>query len=546
MRAAVAVIAMAAAQLASAGEFSNIARSPVLDVPIQKSPPSELVCYPAPGDSLGEPELAALASLQGALASKGCRTNLFHLANPADAEWLDTLSRDFGVGVRFGKFAGIMEEYGGEAGGYVEYGDPKTDFNAASMEAALRNALVFEKSRAEEFSRLSGLKRLPLPSETASRDYIANNSSSLDFSAAACQKPELKYPLRDYISFAKIPVFFAPKLPRAITKSAKGKSLPIFGYGDYESAGEDGFVKEYAKNGFYSLPTDHARNLSVLCAFRYPETPFRKPSAEAVRKRRARLVAFVMTDGDNLGFNLGDMRCGKRWGAAKRASDFPIAWGLSASLAEIAQPALKRWLDSPGGYTFFAASGQGYSYPSLMDADFREKYARDLSRLMKKSGLSIMQAIDFGAAGNAGVWRDFLKHPEISGVIYFEYAPYHGADGAVNFVENKPVIAAKASFWEGLTPRPPLAGSSEDDIARLVNSAPADLANPDSYIIIAVHVWSKSVGDVEKLAARFDENTLIVSPETLFKTASERLGGVRERRGHESAKYSQPANGLVK
>lgn len=155
---------------------------------------------------------------------------------------------------------------------------------------------------------------------------------------------------------------------------------------------------------------------------------------------------------------------------------------------------------------------------------------------MKKSGLSIMQAIDFGAVGNAGVWRDFLKHPEISGVIYFEYAPYHGADGAVNFVENKPVIAAKASFWEGLTPRPPLAGSSEDDIARLVNSAPADLANPDSYIIIAVHVWSKSVGDVEKLAARFDENTLIVSPETLFKTASERLGGGRERRGHESAK----------
>ena len=34
-------------------------------------------------------------------------------------------------------------------------------------------------------------------------------------------------------------------------------------YGNYEAVGEDGFVKEFTRKGFYSVPSDHARNISV-------------------------------------------------------------------------------------------------------------------------------------------------------------------------------------------------------------------------------------------------------------------------------------------
>ena len=247
-------------------------------------------------------------------------------------------------------------------------------------------------------------------------------------------------------------------------------------YGNHEAVGEDGFVKEFTRKGFYSVPSDHARNISVYSAYRYDSKKHPKQSAPIQREfpRNTHLVCFVMSDGDNVGFNLGAMYDDNRWGAAPERGRFPVGWGISAALCELASVALKAHYELAGqkGDSFVCMGGQGYAYPSDFEKSVFKTYAAQLAKLMKKSGLKILQIIDNDAFNNDHVWNEFLKYPEVEGMIYLDYSLYHKGDGQIRFINDKPLIAAKASFWEGLNGSPGRVGSSAQGNSRLRKLSP--------------------------------------------------------------------------
>ena len=298
-------------------------------------------------------------------------------------------------------------------------------------------------------------------------------------------------------------------------------------YGNHEAVGEDGFVKEFTRKGFYSVPSDHARNISVYSAYRYDSKKHPKQSAPIQREfpRNTHLVCFVMSDGDNVGFNLDAMYDDNRWGAAPERGRFPVGWGISAALCELASVALKAHYELAGqkGDSFVCMGGQGYAYPSDFEKSVFKTYAAQLAKLMKKSGLKILQIIDNDAFSNDHVWNEFLKYPEVEGMIYLDYSLYHKGDGQIRFINGKPLIAAKASFWEGLNGGPGRVGSSAQEIADYVNSAPKDLSNPKSYTLISVHVWTKTLKDLTELAGKFGDNVIIADPQSFFRGAGKNL-----------------------
>lgn len=122
-----------------------------------------------------------------------------------------------------------------------------------------------------------------------------------------------------------------------------------------------------SQSGGAGIAADWSRNLSVLerLPAALPERPHRHP--QPVREGE-RIVAFVMSDGDNIQWMGGNFATDTGFWASEYRGTFPMTWEMAPVLAEVSPRVLAYFYqtasDTRRAVDDFVAgpSGVGYSY----------------------------------------------------------------------------------------------------------------------------------------------------------------------------------------
>ena len=289
-----------------------------------------------------------------------------------------------------------------------------------------------------------------------------------------------------------------------------GPSAFVFGWGGDEHQ----WVQDLSKAGGLGIAADWSRNLSALSQMPSPISarPHHYPDPAQDGQR---IVAFVMTDGDNIQWMGGGFVTEKGFWANTHRGEFNMTWEMAPVLAEVAPRVLDHFYRtaSKGNFTdgfVTGPSGAGYSYPNNLPD--RAAFAAKTAEYLRKSDLSVVTLLNSGGSMEQSV--EMLERTEVLGVLYKDYSPYNLGNGAIFWHNGKPCISYRFLLWE-----PQEAGSPEG-LAQAIAQMPAKpLMDQQSYALINVHAWSwKEIGGPMEAVKRTID---LLPPGTRVVTAEE-------------------------
>ena len=263
-------------------------------------------------------------------------------------------------------------------------------------------------------------------------------------------------------------------------------------------------------HGLHLHAADWASNLSVYTNFNVA-TEQKSHPVDTLLKPGVHTVCFVMTDGDNIQWLLGDFASNHQWYGSPHRGLFNLGWTVSPALAELAPTVLKYLYDSAAtgttGNDYFIAgpSGMGYTYSDVFQP--LDSGTAITARMMKKAGLSIVNVI--GNAYQSGYMNEYLKQPNIDAVFFYPYQNYEDMHGFSACLNGKPVITPRYSLADG--------NYTVDKLVNTIDTMPKNPYLPDGYSLVAVNVWSNNVDSVLACIQRFDSTIRVVTPDVFVK-----------------------------
>ena len=370
--------------------------------------------------------------------------------------------------------------------GYLLCDVKKASLNVATSLAGPRHALVADFSLRGRLDVLGLSELLDVRGLTESMAW-RNYRSEFAAGIAVHQPVGKPLHLRDFaVARSAFTFFEVPTVDRVRWLQGLGSGVEVFGWG----TAEDRFVREVSEGGGMVIPSDWALNLSALQHLPMP-LPARPRRAEPKPLTSGeRLVAFVVTDGDNLQWLLnGFVESPGFWASAQRGR-FPVTWELAPILARLAPRVGARLFRSATTNDDFIAgpSGAGYYFPS--DAPDAAGLARISGQAMSDAQLEIATVLNRGGAMDAA--DPLLGRPEIAAVFYKDYSPYNKYRGVVRWSAGKPIISYRYLLWEQKradgTLRPDWL---PEGVAAAVAALPADSDRiEERCALINVHAWS--------------------------------------------------------
>lgn len=384
--------------------------------------------------------------------------------------------------------------------------------NVAFSLAGVRRALVLDASL-EKRARQLGLR---LEADVRAQDEVSAYQRWRPLFARgllAEQPPDKPLHLRDLL-VARGAFVFSDVSPERRTDFVRelGPQALVLGWGKSEFE----YVRDVSRGGGAAVPSDWALNLSALALLDadIPARP-RPPSPAPVRPGE-RIVAFVMSDGDNVQWLLNSFtEEGRGWWASPLRGRIPVTWEMAPLLTEFA-PRVLAWFyaraTAGGGDDFVAGpSGHGYFFPGAAGRDL-PALAQQAARASLRAQLPLVTVLNAG--GSMDDARAYLAQPGVQGVIYKDYAPYNREAGRILWHEGRPAVSHRFLLWE---PKPE---NSPAAVARAVAEMPADAAgDPRSYALVNVHAWSwKSIGGPMEAVKRTVD---LLPPQTRVVTAGE-------------------------
>jgi hypothetical protein len=434
------------------------------------------------------------------------------------SRWRDFLRDRYGVPVisETNPWA-LVSRFGRFASGYVlyDYAANADSVNAATSLAGALNAVAVDAS-IEANLIAAGITNRLADVRTRNEAWVWTNYPGLLSTRTVVEQQESKtYHLRDYAVMAKAFTFHdGLSTFRTAVMSAMGVDAAALGW----NGDEANSVSDSSLRGVFTVASDWCLNLSTLSSVR-DRAVFQRTYAPVVTESNVHYVTFVVTDGDNLAFNLGDM--GNYLNNSYRGR-FNMGYGLSPSLADLA-PAALRWYyegasNGPARDFFVAGpSGSGYLYPSKYPAAELDEHVRKLNDFMGRADLNIVQILDFNSFNRTDLWDKFTAQPNIDALFYLEYAPYNGAHGAVIFSNGKPVIGAREMLWSGLEDEPALLSH--------LNSAPRTPSSANGYSLVVVHAWSKTMSNICNVVTNLASDVRVVTPDAFVKLMRQNVAG---------------------
>jgi len=404
--------------------------------------------------------------------------------------------------------------------GYVLY-DLTANSNSVNAAAALcapLNAVAVDVS-IEATVRSYGLTNLLADVRSRNEAWVWTNYPATFSSNVVVElKESFGANLRDYATLAGAFTFydgnsaFRDQVLRGLAPDAA-----CLGWGD-ASSGEDKFVSRSSSNGVHTIPADLALNLSTLSSVRDPtlrQHTYRHPTLES----NVHYVTFITTDGDNVQYNVGGFPGHYLLPPRGR---FSMGWALSPSLADLA-PSLLRWYfdaasNGPARDFFVAGpSGAGYFYPSRYPPAELDAHLVRLNEFFSRADLNLAQILDLDSFPRLDLWNKYLAQPALDALLYLEYSRYNRSNGAVLFsAQGKPIISARDMLWAGL--------QEEASVIANLNSYPRDPSRPEGYTFVTVHVWSKTISNVQAVVNSLLPDVRVVRPHEFVRLLRDNVG----------------------
>lgn len=414
----------------------------------------------------------------------------------------------------------ILNQFKGLVSGYVLYDKAA---NSASLAAANSlcgpfNAVAVDAS-IEPTVRSYGITNLLADVRLRNDLWVwTNYNAVLSRNVVIEQMNTFDDDLRDYAAMSSAFTFFeGNSSARDFIMGQMNPDAASLGWGD-ASNGESVFVGNSSSTGVYTVAADYALDLSTLSSVR-DLSLYQRTYANPVSETNVHYVTFVMTDGDNVQWNLGGEPGFFNNPARGR---FNMGWSLSPSLADLA-PSVLRWhydQSSTGSNSdFFVAgpSGIGYMYPSKYPPSDLDLHVQKLGDFMTRADLNIAQIIDMNSFNRLDLWNKYLGQPGIDSLFYLEYSPYNGAHGAVLFSTNgQPIIAARDQLASGQ--------EEESTLITNLNSYPRDPSSPLGYSFVSVTVWSKNQGNILQVVTNLAPDVRVVTPDVFAKLIRNNVG----------------------
>jgi hypothetical protein len=302
--------------------------------------------------------------------------------------------------------------------------------------------------------------------------------------------------------------------------AALGSELVVFGWGGDEYA----WVHQVSTEGGAGIPADWSRNLSVLQRLpaTLPERP--RPNVRPVREGE-RIVAFVMSDGDNIQWMGGQFVTSEGFWASPHRGTFNMTWEMAPLLAEVAPRTLAHFYRTASrgrAIDDFVVGPSGLGYVFHNDLPDREVFAGHTAAAMRASDLSIVTMLNANGGMEQSV--ELLEQAGILGVIYKDYSPYNAKQGRIFWHAGKPCVSYRYLLWE------PLPAHSPEGVAEAIANLPASpRTDLESYALINVHAWSfKDIGGpmeaVKRTIDLLPRRTRVVTAEELIVLLRQNFG----------------------
>jgi GxGYxYP putative glycoside hydrolase C-terminal domain/GxGYxY sequence motif in domain of unknown function N-terminal len=474
-------------------------------------------------------ERVMTATLQGQVArlrpGRGGASGIYlNVPGVGYGVWLDDLATRYGVDLEaVTDVWALVDRYRARAAHadpidtYVLYrrgeGDPSV--NVATTVAGLTGALAVEETL-EPTAKAHGLR---LVADVRGRDdrWVKRRYwPKLSHALAVEQKPDFANQMRDYATMAGALLFYDGNsaFRRQVVRDLEPDAATM-GWGD-ASQGENSFVAPSSEAGVRTIAADHARNLAPLSGISLDRVSQRAHGKVPAAEPGTHHVAFLITDGDNIQWMLGDFQSSERWYASPHRGTLDLGWAVSPSLVDVAPSVLRWYYDNAaaGGHQdrfVVGPSGGGYLYPSMYPRTELDLHTSRLATAMDRSDLGVVQIIDFESFDDTALWSTYLKRPEIDGLIYLEYSRYDTHKGRIVWARDKPVVSARTMLWDGLP------GADEASVTTELNAAGRDPSTADGYSIVMWHAWSKSVENVKAVVDNLAPHVKVVTPDVLVR-----------------------------
>lgn len=478
---------------------------------------------------LNDGEKVILSTLAG-LAARVTGDQVYINEGGPSSVWLKQMQNKYGIPVNtYNALAPLVQHYveTGVIKGYIVY-TPYSEgqshsINVATSLCGLLRGIAVPESLVDKVKAMGVTTELMDVRSYDEKWLYENYKDQLDKSLAADMKPEIFHHLRDYITMTNAFAFYDYNARRdwswrtSILKDLD-KGAYCFGYYDLD---EWGMVNNASQLGVSMLPTDQAANLATLSSI-YDTTGLKQRPAtkEVVTEENVHYVTFLVSDGDNIAFNL--------WGQQGYMDhdlhgQFPLGYTISPSLYDLA-PAALRWYyenSKEGDYFVAGPSGSSYIFPSKMsDADL-DDYLAKLNEYVDKSGLNICNILDQKIMDNPKVYNKYLAQPNIDAIFYTGYG--EKGDGRIKFSDNgKPVIEQRSVLWEDID-----GGSNRGEESTVISQINSRSANPhsaDGYTFVFVHCWTKNQQSIKTVIDGLNDNVRVVPVDQFVQLVKQNLG----------------------
>lgn len=330
-----------------------------------------------------------------------------------------------------------------------------------------------------------------------------------------------RHGIRDLLVARRAFVFQAsPELDAALVARILGAfppGTPVYGYVCLDDpvyskttvplCEPDG-VGEISAAGDFLIPTDLAANLTVHSAF--PPVQQQPPwdGSPATLDSTKTYLAFLVSDGDNVGYNEEYLRS-HQWVDPARGS-IPLGFSISPWLTTYAPHLYDYYVHSlkPDEVLVGGPSGAGYMYPSLSpDLD---RYLTQTRSLLSLAGLRTTWILDNGYAYSPSpvTVARYVRalHPLALFTDYFGWVVPNPPP--VSFVDGVPVVHA---VWGG-SPVPPGYSVVDATVGKIRLAAMSYPGHP-AFVLVALNTWEMGATQAKQVMARLDPSFVAVRPD---------------------------------
>lgn len=481
--------------------------------PTLKAPEQIIVC------SLGETleESMLLESLSG-LAAKAVNENRFN-----EMVWSDVDNTNYerifkqsisAMNIKSIKKMNVWELLNylkdkGILNGYILYSSikkkeyPITDYssNVATVYASLFSGALIDISL-EDKAKKYGLKLLKDARKESSEECFEKNRGNLNNTSALSIHPAISN-LREYAIAHKLMLYADERILREKVLEWVRPLSPIIGWGCGDEYDATSVISEW---GHYNTASDWCHNLTVISAAA-PYITLNKVDeislGEINFKDSTYIHSFVMSDGDNMQWTIGNFISNPNYFNNPSSSEAGINWTLCPINLSIISPCTWNELTKQHTHNSYIEYGGGYQYPDLFAKKRRNRkyllrqFARRINVHLKDLNIKVFGAIfrDVDSREAQEALQIYAEELDgITGMIAIQYFPYE-LGKKVYWYKNKagydiPTITADFSLWNEVNPSRPRCGTPEYIAALINREVLSNKSSLNNYSVTIVHAWS--------------------------------------------------------